>query len=385
MILRSSPSRPAQAGAPASLPEPRERGAPPADRPLPLPLERALRAVAVDEPSTGGAVAWTREVLPRLAGEALEPEHLAASSLTGDGFPVELSFTGDGQGGGELRWTTEIAGPAVPAARRLPRAWRRLAKEGVDVDREALGELAGWQALAPWAGADALAYGVWVGGRPAAPPGERLKLYGEIPAAAAPAAEAWLAERLGSEALLPGSAPPSPRMIGLQEEHRELYLRCNEALRLWRLPWLLRRAGLAHRWPDAAHALGILLGTSLPVDPAALPDRPLPGGSTGLSFSFDGADRPVAFTLYLFPRAVAPGDTLLRRRLLAAARPLGWDPEAYRQVSAPLERCHRRPGNPPPGAPPSLHHGLLALALTAEGPVRFAVGLRPPPPIPPLP
>ncbi|MEO1369864.1 MAG: hypothetical protein AAFX50_22000, partial [Acidobacteriota bacterium] len=172
--------------------------------PWPEARRRAARAVLevalADYPERGGP-AWSLSKLGRR------------------GFPVEMTFK---DGGGDLRYTVEVDRPDRPAATRIARALDVAAAAAVgepDWPRGVVDQLAAFHARS----GDELAYGAWLGvrhraGRTGAGGGPGLKLYAELPTAAA----AWVRtveERWGFRTW----SGARPVLLGVEAGRLELY------------------------------------------------------------------------------------------------------------------------------------------------------------------
>lgn len=315
-------------------------------------LARAIRSIARQSPAVARATAAALELLLEGVHRSAWPEVAwTFSQLTGDGFPVEFTFASQREA---VRYTTEVAGPEVAAAERLPRAERLLARLGsTSLPAEVSTLLRRLQNSAP------LLYGAWIGGRHS-PDGNRYKVYAEVPRAAASEANAFVRTLLGERRLL-ATRVPRLRLIGYEPDtsRMELYFR-TEHLDMWEVTHLLRRAGLASR---AAQLLGLL---------EAAYDRPMttvfPRSHCGFSFSLAPAAGPTVFSLFLFARSVFGGDGSIRRRLLALATQQGWSLQHYAAFSAPLaQRSGWR-----------TRHGMVAFIVPPEAPLALQIGLRPP-------
>jgi hypothetical protein len=255
------------------------------------------------------------------------------SALTGDGFPVELTFSSRAPG---LRYTAEAAGPEVGHAARIDRAVRW-----------AYGS-AGWSAAPDLHDVETPArarWGAWIGGShaPGAPATRKLYLEarGTAPALGEAAVQALPA---GSQLRLVGAAGP------LRESYfRRDRLRAAEIGRLLRA--LDRREAFA---PLCASIAGTLPWPSreelVPVD-------------AGFSVSTAGA-----FSVFTYARRLWGADGAIRRRLLDLANRHGWDFSTYARVTAPLETAEDY----------LTAHGVLAWVAAPGRDVELRVSVRPP-------
>jgi len=313
-------------------------------------LERALDAAATPPQ----ARRWIRRSLEGTHRSCWPGLAWRSSRLTGDGYPVELSFAADDPA---LRWTADVAGPEVDPAQRLPAAIEAITSW--DPDTADLLETYA-PALHAFQRAGQLRWGCWVGGRSL---GEaaRWKLYIEIPPQGLPRAGPACA--LLHAVDRPHDPTTSVRMIGWdpRADRQELYVRVAH-LDTLRLSRLLDLAAARHR-----------LGELLDVLQAAYrrPVRPrLPGTDHGLTVSFDRATGTVAaVSVCAFAVAMFGPDAHTRAAVLALAADRGWRLGGYPAVSAPLANTTIFP----------TAHQMVTITVTADGPIRFHIGLRPPP------
>jgi hypothetical protein len=271
------------------------------------------------------------------------------SQLTGDGFPLEFTFSSQDD---EIRYTCEVAGPEMAASDRLPCARNRLADCGAATDEGQFAFLSNLQAMGP------LSFGTWVGGRHG-PRGDSYKFYVECPAPYSPEADRRIAELAGTRDLL-SSRATDLRIVGYEptRSRMEFYFK-TAGLEPWEVTLLLRRFGFE------GHAdLFDLLGTAWgkPVR-----DR-LPSDSGGFSFAVDPDHGPVAFSLHCYARSVFGGDARIRRRVLELAQQMGWDFSAYAAVSEPLTNRDEV----------STLHGIVSFTVAAGRQPVLQIGLRPP-------
>jgi hypothetical protein len=272
------------------------------------------------------------------------------SQLTGDGFPLEFTFSSQDD---EIRYTCEVAGPEMAAADRLTYARHQLAGCGVAVDEGQFAFLSSLQAMGP------LFFGTWVGGRHG-PRGNSYKFYVECPAPYSPAADQRIAELVGTRDLL-SSRATDLRIVGYEptRSRMEFYFK-TAGLEPWEVILLLRRFGLEGQQADLFDLLGKAWGK--PVR-----DR-LPSDSAGFSFAVDPDHGPVAFSLHSYARSVFGGDARIRRRVLELAQEMGWNFAAYQAVSEPLAKRDEV----------STFHGIVSFTVAAGRQPVFQIGLRPP-------
>jgi hypothetical protein len=312
-------------------------------------LERAMQLAAADSPA---AVDRARSCLGRLlAWTAGAPAAWSASTLSMNGFPVELALSSADPC---FRYTVEIADPASACDRRLDEAVAALERLGAPIPSPEitarLGRLQSGQELK---------YGAWLGGRHRQA-SDGFKLYAEIPRASAPDADSWSHELLGSPPVRPGD-DVRVEMIGYDESSRRIEL-YHQVLNMHPagIRLLLRRAGLEARNDEV---LGLLQACyPFPMR------RELPSSVFGFSYSipFDGG--PVLLSLYTFAVALFGGDGFIRSRLLELGARHGWDLAWYAKLTEPLQ--DRRDA--------TTCHGMFGITLAADGPLHLSIGLTPP-------
>jgi hypothetical protein len=271
------------------------------------------------------------------------------SELTGDGFPVELTFSSRDR---DIRYTCEIAGPEEAAAHRLESAALVLESLGSPLPGDDFAFLQSVQRAGP------LTWGAWVGGRHGLST-ERYKIYVQVPDPYSAAAGLRIAELAGTRDLLESRATPL-RMIGYEPANRrtEFYFK-TEGMDSWEVVLLLRRFGLL----DCQDALFELLSAAWgkPVREA------MPAADIGFSLSSDSSGE-VSFALHAYARSVFGGDCRIRRALLTLARQRNWTLAGYDEISAPLAaRDDAR-----------TFHGVVSFGVGRGVGPALQVGLRPP-------
>jgi hypothetical protein len=296
-----------------------------------------LDALAFDRPAAAARAArWLDDALADIWASRCPEYAWQAGVLTGDGYPVEFTFT---TADDDIRCTVE-PWPDVAAADRLARA-RTLAQA---TDAELDGEL---HTLQP-RGAR-LTFGSWVGARFGADPSrDRLKLYVEI----APGVE--LADRpgfgdLAAEARIDAVEPASGR--------RERYYRGRD-VKPHHLARLLDGVGLRDRFGELRECLQHAYGRPI--------DGSLPGGSAGWSIARAPGQAP-ALTVFLFARALWGGDARIAAR---ASEFCDWSGRA-------LVGHARAVAGLSPSVGACTWHGMVGFTVTPSQPIHLALGLRP--------
>jgi len=279
-------------------------------------------------------------LLAERLGEA-DPQAWRGSSLTGDGFPLEVAFaTSDAR----LRLTVEVGRRGAGPDGRLATSARRLADvTGVAVPEQVLDRM-----LALQRGAAALRYGAWVSCR-VSPGGLAGKLYAEVPD------PRWR---------WPGLPEPRPdgrevaaRMVACTPATGEIeaYFRV-PSMQPGHLVGVLAPIGLSALASRLRAAVELLYGHRL--------DGRLPGPSVGVSYTVGPRSR---VTLHFYARALWGGDGWVRQRFAAAARALDADPTAYLAVTQPLDGA----------ASWATRHGIVGLTLSPTEAPTLTIGLRP--------
>lgn len=314
-------------------------------------VQRVLAAIALASPRAAKRADGVLRRLLRDIDASPFPENAwKASGLTGDGYPVEFTFTSRDD---TVRYTVAPFAEEPPG--RRPAAALALAAE-----------LSG--RVVPGAVADGLlrlADGshqrppdTWIGVRhdedPALP--DRLKVYVRV----AP-------ERKPETGLVCDPAPALDerevqlRLYGYEPgaDVHERYFRVRRP-RAHHLNVVMRQAGVGHRAAELVDLLGRAYGHPL--------DGAIPGGSAGFSLAGHPAGPPV-FTLFVFARALWGGDARIRLGVARIADESGRRMRGYERASAPLAGRDVH----------ATHHGMAAFVVHADDPIHLAVGLRPPP------
>ena len=269
-----------------------------------------------------------------------------AGRLTRDGFPVEIvCATWDTA----IRYTCDVAGPAVAPEQRVQRAEQILRR--LRVERPF--PLRHLQGSAP------LRWGAWLGGRHTAST-DSYKLYAEAPQPLDHRALQELRESLGDRHGLLDSHVFTLRLVGceLTSGDLEFYFR-GRSLEPGVLRSLMSLAGVAGRYDELLSLLEE--ATSAPVR------ERLPGAQHGFSLAFTSGAAIRAFTFFTFASSMFGDDEMVRQRLLALAESRAWDVRLYEPLSAPLACRHN---------PPS-YHGIVSFVVPHGGQLGIAVGLRP--------
>ena len=270
------------------------------------------------------------------------------SNLTGDGFPVEFTFSSSDD---LIRYTTEVGGPEANSISRLSLAEKALASlDVVNLSPHLEDILRRIQATGP------LRFGAWVGGRHGAS-GDDFKIYIEVPRPNSQICKNILRELLAEGPIISRS---ELQIIGYgpMRSSIELYFRI-EDFEPWEIGLLLDQAGIHHRLPKLCSLLEDAYGR--PVDSALT-------GTVGYSYSFSSSKGPMTVSLFKYARSVFGGDGGIRRGMLGLAARNGWNLRSYAAISEPLAK----------GTGGRTFHGMMAFIVPPEGPLAVSIGLRPP-------
>jgi hypothetical protein len=318
-------------------------------------IVRVLNILCKAKPEpTHRASAALKTLLHGVYTEVLPDFAWHASKLTGDGFPLELTFT---SADNIIRYTAEAAAPTMSAAKRLSSVLQlveQLSLQPIPPDmNHALHSVQ--------ATGEPLHYGIWVGGRHEgdSSASDRFKIYLEIadgermpvlPPPLITEPQPYLANRK-LKLRIYGYEPTSYT--------HERYYRIEQCM-TYHVYHLLNQIGLAHRTQDLLALIETANGRAL--------NGKIPGGSVGFSFS-QKPGQPVVFTLFLFARSVWGGDRSILQGLSELADTQNWDLGLYPEIAAPL--VSRNIYN--------TYHGLFGLVVTPNLPIQATIGLRPPP------
>jgi hypothetical protein len=305
---------------------------------LPPEVAASLDLLSIQAPGPAArAETVIRSLLAEVSESAWPDIKWRWSTLTGDGFPLEFSFS---SGDDEIRYAAECAPPETHERDRLGRAIRFLQRFGMPAPDMEL--VAFWRGLQA---AGSLRYGAFVGVRHGRGP-DRFKLYVEIPAGCprvVPHAEAVCGE---------------PVMIGHDPIARrtEVYFRCGEVLRIDFAP-LMARIGLGARSVELLRLIESVWGRPI--------RRRVPGESVGVSLS--ASPGGYAFAVFNYADNLFATDAAARDRVLAVAAERGWTFSQYERLTRVF--VDRQPE--------TLAHTILTYAVADGCPPRLDVGLRP--------
>jgi hypothetical protein len=311
---------------------------------LPPALQGALATFPEDIAARATA---TLNVILRERLKSSDERQWSSSTLTGDGFPVELTFT---TADDRLRYTAE------------PLSWQATPQCRLDESICLVNCLAA--AAVPEDMADAwrdaqhcgtLRYGAWLGARHGQGDDE-YKIYVELP----DFDEAQHAFIHHPRPRLPDRAV-TLRMVAFlpATQRHEAYYRI-PSLAPHHLPRVLAPCGLEARSQDMMDVLTDAYGHTI--------RERLPGGSVGVSYTTAATGEPLSVSLFLFARVFWGGDARIRERFGCLARAMGWDASRYQSLTSSLASRHSW----------TTQHGILGFTLAQDGQVHLSIGVRPP-------
>lgn len=301
--------------------------------------------------SARAAVALQRLLHERLSGGL---SAWASSRLTGDGFPVEITFTSADQ---RLRYTVEPATPQATPQQRLVLALQ-------DINALSLSPIPSAMAAAfrRLQHLGDLSFGAWVGGRHSLVD-DQFKLYVEMPMLESTDSAAGELTALLGEYPQPG---PVDRLVNLRmlawspgSAQWELYYRIG-APAPHHLAAVLAPAGYAAQAGDLLRYLREAYGHSFA--------ERLPGESVGVSYTWQPGQAESSVTLFFFARTFWGGDARIRQQFGSWSTALGWNDRQYQRITAPL--AGRRVWK--------TFHGILGVSLLPGRQLALSIGVRPP-------
>jgi hypothetical protein len=273
-----------------------------------------------------------------------------ACRLTGDGFPVEFTFT---TADNRLRYTVEPGRLSLAPQGRLETAIQVINQLSScalpDYVADALREVQNGAALH---------YGAWLGCR-YAPDASEYKIYVEAPGVVGDQANGAL-DPFSQLQIRLSNRIPTRRMIAYSpmSQRWEVYARI-PAMAAHHMRGVLAPVGLESMADDLLQYITNAYGY-------ALRER-LPGQSVGVSYTMRAAEAPQSVTLFFFARVLWGGDARIRRRFGDLSAQLCWDDSRYQQVTAPLASRDMW----------QTYHGILGITLTRNRHVSLSIGVRP--------
>ena len=279
----------------------------------------------------------------------------SGSRLTGDGFPLEITFT---TADNRLRYTIEPGSRYLTPHQRLAAAVRLINILSPEpLSKDVVQTFQAVQKEAP------LLFGAWIGGRHGSG-GDQYKLYAETPGTAGGEANLakLLAGRLGNY--------PQPRVLDRPVSLRMLAY--SPVSGQWELYYRVKSLAPHHLkgvLAPAGHAASEELLRFITEAYGYSPGERLPGESVGISYTWPAPpDALPTVTLFFFARVFWGADGRIRRQFSRCASALGWDTTRYMNITAPLK--NRRDWK--------TFHGILGITLTPAGQLALSIGVRPP-------
>jgi hypothetical protein len=291
----------------------------------------------------------------------LEADGLIAwsgSRLTGDGFPVEITFT---TADDRLRYTVEPASRSCTPQQRLEAAVQLINSLGAaGLDEDTAGTFRAMQNLG------GLTFGAWIGGRHSASDSQ-YKIYVEMPETNIEGSN-YLTRKLGSL--------PAPRLYDRSANLRMAAF--SPATAQWELYYRVMSFAPEHMAGTLAPAglkgmAEMLLSVIKDAYGYSFGER-LPGESTGISYSFHAGSQGAephyevqSVTLFFFARAFWGGDARIRQQFGRCAAALGWDDSRYQKVTTAL--ASRKMWK--------TYHGIVGFTMLLYGKIALSIGIRP--------
>jgi hypothetical protein len=318
------------------------------DRAIDLAARRSSRAAADARAALDAALAGVHEsIWPEVAWRF--------SRITGDGFPVELTFSSADDG---IRYTTEIGGPEMATSARAAAARRWAGQKAVGAALVAArpGTKGPGDEGTRGRGDDAdvpLRWGAWVGGFHDGALNRR-KIYLEATTIRRAATRA-ASTMHGSWPWLPAGA--SLRFVGMtrDSDDREYYFRRDNLT--------IAEAGRVMCGADLRECASPLFDAIADTLPWPTRDRLLRADA---GFSVVPGS---AISLFTYARRVWGSDSSIRRNVLRLAESRAWDVDLYEQVTRPLQHADGY----------LTHHGIFAWIATPGRPIELRISVRPPP------
>jgi len=302
-----------------------------------------------DDAACEQAASLLRQILPAKAMSNMD-KRSDKGVLTGDGFPLEMSFSGLDQ---SLRLTMDVMPNRYTPGQRLSAAVAFLERDqGQSVPQTIIRVMMGLQR------SERMSYGAWLGVR-LRQQGTQFKLYSEVNIPDIAEQYALLAS-LGITIPVRSCESLRVRMLAynLASGAVEVYLR-GQNVGVYELPQLLSGAGLAARADELSNYIGRLYGHTL--------SSRLPGQSIGVSYVHAAQESKRAVCLFMPARQFWGSDRRCRAKLLLLLPSEGGVCNRYRSISRPLKYRN--------GC--LTHHGMLGIVLAEAMPAQLNIGLRP--------
>ncbi len=305
-----------------------------------------LQAWSGDDDLCCRARALIAQVLPAGMARGAFPKGV----LTGDGFPLEVSFSGLDP---NLRLTLDFMPDRYPPATRLSEVADFLERsKGCEIPGSLLRIMTRLQ-YAP-----ATQYGAWLGAR-FKKGTTQYKLYSEVNLASTDE-QAALLKQLGFTVPVRSRGNLSVRMLAYtpRSGQLEVYFK-GQDIALYELPQLLKESGQAGQSDELLAYIERLYGHPL--------SERFPGQSIGLSYARAADGQQQGFSLFLPARQFWGSDARCRVKLSEFLPAGGTVRERYRRITRGLKQRN--------GC--LTHHGMLGFVLAKEDRPQLNIGLRP--------
>jgi hypothetical protein len=303
------------------------------------------------EPAVRASNSLSALLLP--VQESLWPEvRYSFSRLTGDGFPVEFTFSSATNG---ISYTTELAGPEIAEAKKIEMAAGLLLEKNNELSNDSCSVI-----ITRLAQQQALTYGAWMAGRHEDGKNDRYKSYLEVTGSCAELGLTFLQRFLPDFSVI-DSQCFSLRMLSVGRSNKiEYYFRLS-GIDVWQLLFLMRSIGFSEQGKELLDFVSLVSKRKV--------DKSFIGDSLGFSVALDEAGMPEAITIFTFNHKVfEPGDGSIRDSVLRFSDWFGWDFNSYERITEHLAGRTSR----------LTSHGLVAFTVTLDGKKIFQIGLRPP-------
>jgi len=316
-------------------------------------IENALKIFAETHmgPALRASLSLSRLLLP--VQESAWPDvNYCFSRLTGDGFPMEFSFS---SAENAISYTTEIAGPDIPESTKVKLAASLLAERTQVPQDGKITEL-----ISQLMQQQDLRYGAWMGGRHGFTGEDRYKIYLEITEASRGIGDTFFQRLTGNSSVL-DREHYRLRMISIDNANKwEYYFRFFH-IDVWQLLYIMRSIGFAEQGRELLDFITLISKRKV--------DQSFTGNNLGFSITLDTFGSAQAISIFTYNYKIfEPGDRYIRKKLLEFSDRFGWDFNSYTQITEPIAFKTGRLTN----------HGLVAFSISRAGTKILQVGLRPP-------
>jgi hypothetical protein len=316
-------------------------------------IDRVLGIFCENIPEPAARACYSLSELLRPLQESPWPEvNYSFSRLTGDGFPVEFTFS---SATNSISYTTEVAGPEIGERKKIEIGVALMLEKTLSSPSIGNAEIIARLIKQP-----SLTYGSWMAGRHENRKNDRYKIYLEVTPDCDYLGVTFMQRFLPDFSVICRRCF-SLRMLSLGNSNKiEYYFRLS-GIEPWQLLFLMRSLGFDEQGKDLLGFINLLSKRKV--------DKSFIGDSLGFSVALDEAGAPEAITIFTFNYKVfEPGDDAIRSSVLRYSDWFGWDFDNYARITEPLAGRTSRLTN----------HGLVAFTVIPDGKKIFQVGLRPP-------